>query len=132
VVLDAVAALDLGEFYRRYRADRHGRPAFDPEMVVALLLSGCCQGERSSRVIERRCMQDVACRVIGGGLHPDHATTARFRAARRGRCAFSQVLRLVAAEGMVCLGTLSLDGTKLARSAAQKASVTLPQIEKLC
>ena len=49
VVLDAVAALDLGEFRRRYRADGHGRSAFDPEMMVALLLYGYCQGERSSR-----------------------------------------------------------------------------------
>ena len=54
IVLDAVAALDLGEFRRRYRADGHGRAAFDPEMMVALLLYGYCQGERSSRVVERR------------------------------------------------------------------------------
>ena len=54
VVLDAVAALDLGEFRRRYRADGHGQAAFDPEMMVALLLYGYCQGERSSRVIEKR------------------------------------------------------------------------------
>ena len=70
VVLDAVAALDLGEFRRRYRADGHGRAAFDPEMMVALLLYGYCQGERSSRVIEKRCVRDVAYRVIAGGLVP--------------------------------------------------------------
>jgi transposase len=66
VVLDAVATLDLGEFRRRYRADGHGRAAFDPEMMVALLLYGYCQGERSSRVIEKRCVRDVAYRVIAG------------------------------------------------------------------
>ena len=70
IVLDAVAALDLGEFRRRYRADGHGRAAFDPEMMVALLLYGYCQGERSSRVIEKRCVRDVAYRVICGGLYP--------------------------------------------------------------
>ena len=80
VVLDAVATLGLGEFRRRYRADGHGRAAFDPEMMVALLLYGYCQGERSSRVIEKRCVRDVGYRVITGGLHPDHATIARFRA----------------------------------------------------
>src|SRR5580704_10853380 len=58
IVLDAVAALDLGEFRRRYRADGHGRAAFDPEMMVALLLYGYCQGERSSRVIEKRSVRD--------------------------------------------------------------------------
>ena len=63
--------LGLGAFRRRYRADGHGRAAFDPEMMVALLLYGYCQGERSSRVIERRCVRDVAYRVIAGGLRPD-------------------------------------------------------------
>ena len=133
VVLDAVATLDLGEFRRRYRADGHGRAAFDPEMMVALLLYGYCQGERSSRVIEKRCVRDVGYRVIAGGLRPDHATIARFRARHEKALGglFSQVLRLLAAEGMVSLGTISLDGTKLAGNAAQKANKTLPQIEKL-
>jgi transposase len=133
VVLDAVATLDLGEFRRRYRADGHGRAAFDPEMMVALLLYAYSQGERSSRVIEKRCVRDVAYRVIAGGLCPDHATIARFRARHQKALGelFSQVLRVLAAEGMVSLGTLSLDGTKLAGNAADKASKTLPQIEKL-
>jgi transposase len=133
VVLDAVAALDLGEFRRRYRTDGHGRAAFDPEMMVALLLYAYCQGERSSRVIEKRCVRDVAYRVICGGLYPDHATVARFRARHERALGglFSQVLRLLAAEGMVSLGLLSLDGTKLAGNAAQKANRTLPQIEKV-
>jgi transposase len=133
IVLDAVAMLDLGEFRRRYRADGHGRAAFDPEMMVALLLYGYCQGERSSRVIEKRCVRDVAYRVIAGGLHPDHATIARFRARHEQALGglFSQVLRLLAAEGMVSLGLVSLDGTKLAGNAAQKANRTLPQIEKM-
>ena len=133
VVLDAVATLDLGEFRRQYRADGHGRAAFDPEMMVALLLYGYCQGERSSRVIEKRCLRDVAYRVIAGGLYPDHATIARFRARHETALGglFSQVLRLLAAEGMVSLGLLSLDGTKLAGNAAQKANRTLPQIEKV-
>jgi transposase len=133
IVLDAVAALDLGEFRRRYRADGHGRAAFDPEMMIALLLYGYCQGERSSRVIEKRCVRDVGYRVICGGLYPDHATIARFRARHETALGglFSQVLRLLAAEGMVQLGLLSLDGTKLAGNAAQKANRTLPQIEKL-
>ena len=72
-------------------------------------------------------------RLIAGGLSPDHATIARFRAKHEqalGRL-FSQVLRLLAAEGMVSLGLLSLDGTKLAGNAAQKGNRTVPQIEKL-
>ena len=102
-------------------------------MMVALLLYAYCQGERSSRVIEKRCMRDVGYRVIRGGLRPDHATIARFRARHEQALGglFSQVLRLLAAEGMVSLGLLSLDGTKLAGNAAQKANRTLPQIDKL-
>jgi len=133
VVLDAVATLDLVGFYGSYRADGRGRAAFDPQMMVALLLYGYCQGERSSRVIEKRCVRDVGYRVITGGLRPDHATIARFRARHETALGglFSQVLRVLAAEGMVALGTLSLDGTKLPGSAAPKANKTLPQIEKL-
>jgi transposase len=133
VVLDAVAAVDLEGFRRRYRADGHGRAAFDLGMMVGLLLYAYSQGERSSRVIEKRCVRDVAYRMITGGLRPDHATIARFRARHEEALGglFSQVLRLLAAEGMVALGVLSLDGTKLAGSASQKANKTLPQIEKL-
>jgi transposase len=133
VVLDAVATLDVGAFGRRYRVGGHGRAAFDPEMMAALLLYGYCQGERSSRVIEKRCVRDIGYRVIAGGLHLDHATIARFRVRHEKALGglFSQVLRLLAAEGMVSLGLLSLDGTKLAGNAAQKADRTLPQIEKI-
>ena len=133
VVLDAVATVDLEECYRSYRADGRGRAAFDPEMMIALLLYAYSQGERSSRVIEKRCVRDVAYRVITGGLRPDHAAIARFRARHEEALGglFSQVLRLLAAEGMVALGMLSVDGTKLAGNASQKANRTLPQIEKL-
>jgi hypothetical protein len=84
-------------------------------------------------VIEKRCVRDVGYRVVTGGLRPDHATIARFRARHEKALGglFSQVLRLLAAEGMVSLGIISLDGTKLAGNAAQKANRTLPQIEKL-
>jgi transposase len=133
VILGAVGTLGLGGFCRSYRADGHGRAAFGPEMMVALLLYGYCQGERSGRVTGKRCVRDVAYRVITGGLRPDHATIARFRARHEQALGglFSQVLRLLAAEGMVSLGMLSLDGTKLAGNAAQKANKTLPQIEKI-
>src|SRR5258707_7196420 len=87
-----------------------------------MFLYGYCQGERSSRVIEQRCVRDVGYRVIAGGLCPDHATIARFRVRPEQALGglFSQLLRLLAAEGMVSLGTLSLDGAKLAGNAAQK------------
>ncbi len=65
-VIDAVAAMDLSAFYGRYRADGHGRPAYDPAVLVAVLLYAYAIGERSARRIERRCVEDVAFRVLAG------------------------------------------------------------------
>jgi integrase len=78
-VIDAVAELDLSAFYAVYRADGHGRAAHDPAMMVGLLLYSYAVGERSSRRIERRCVEDVATRVICANQTPDHTTIARFR-----------------------------------------------------
>jgi transposase len=77
-VLDAVADMDLSAFYAAYRADGHGRAAYEPSPMVALALYAFATGVRSSRAIERHCRQDVAYRVITGNLIPDHATIARF------------------------------------------------------
>src|SRR2546423_9402335 len=76
-VLDAVAGMDLREFYGAYRRDGVGRRAYDPAMVVALLLDGYSRGVRSARAIERACVGDVAFRVIALMEAPDHAALAR-------------------------------------------------------
>src|SRR5712691_5697056 len=73
-VLDAVGEIDLSAFYSVYREDGWGRAAFEPAMMVALLLYAYAVGERSSRGIERRCREDVAFRVITANRVPDHAT----------------------------------------------------------
>ena len=78
-VIDAVAALALSAFYVVYRDNGQGRAAHDPAMMVALLLYSYAVGERSSRRIERRCIEDVATRVICANQRPDHTTVARFR-----------------------------------------------------
>ena len=77
--------MDLAAFYAAYRADGRGRAAHDPAMMVALLLYAYAIGERSSRRIERRCVEDVAFRVIAANQAPDHATIARFRRPPRAR-----------------------------------------------
>jgi hypothetical protein len=101
--------------------------------MVALLLYGYCQGERSSRLIERRCVEDVAYRVISGGHRPDHATIARFRARHEHALGvvFSEVLRLLAADGLLRLGRVAIDGTKIEADASWLANKTLPQIEEM-
>jgi hypothetical protein len=75
-VLDAVAELDLWAIYSDYRADGHGRPAYEPSMMVALLLYAYARGVRSSRGIERACVEDVAYRVVTGNVAPDRSTIA--------------------------------------------------------
>jgi transposase len=78
-VLESVAAMDLDAFYSAYRADGHGRPAYEPSMMVALLLYAYARGNRSSRGIERECQEDIAYRVIAANRVPDHSTVAEFR-----------------------------------------------------
>ncbi|MEZ5122383.1 MAG: transposase [Solirubrobacterales bacterium] len=125
-VLDAVDVLDLSEFYGAYREGGHGRAAHDPAMMVALLLYGYAIGERSSRVIERRCREDIACRVICANRAPDHATIARFRARHQDALAatFTQVLALCARAGLVSVGLVALDGTVIAADASLAATRT--------
>ena len=78
-VLDVVAELDLSAFYAAYRVDGKGGSVYDPAMMLSVLLYAYCTGERSSRRIERRLIEDVAVRVVAVNQQPDHATLARFR-----------------------------------------------------
>jgi transposase len=123
-VIDAVAEMDLEPFYSAYRADGWGRAAFDPQMMVALLLYAYAIGERSARKIERRCAEDVAFRVICANRVPDHATIARFRARHEQALSdtFTQVLALCARSGLLSVGLVALDGTLIAGNAAKTAN----------
>jgi transposase len=78
-VLDAVAELELSAIYADYGDDGRGRPAYEPSMMVALLLYAYARGNRSSSGIERACVEDIAFRVVAGNLAPDHSTIAEFR-----------------------------------------------------
>jgi transposase len=129
-VLDAVEQVDLSGIYGAYRADGWGRAAFDPQMMVALLLYAYAVGERSSRMIERRCVEDVAFRVISANQAPDHATIARFRARHEQALAdlFTAVLELCAKAGLVSVGLVALDGTKIAANAALSQTKTYESI----
>ena len=131
-VLDAVAELDLAAFYGAYRAEGRGRPAHEPAMMVALLLYAYAVGERSSRRIERRCVEDVAFRVIAANRAPDHSTIARFmvRHERALGELFGQVLALCARAGLVNAGTVALDSTKIEADASGLANRTYEQIAR--
>ncbi len=129
-VIDAVAELDLEPFYVSYRADGHGRAAHDPKMMVTLFAYAYAVGERSSRGIERRCREDIAFRVICANQAPDHATIARFRVRHEEALAdlFGQVLGLCGKAGIVDVGVIAVDGTKLAAAASDGAIRTYEQI----
>lgn len=131
-VLDAVDEIDLGAFYGAYREDGWGRAAFEPQMMVALLLYAYAVGERSSRQIERRCREDVAFRVLTANQIPDHATIARFRARHEQALAeiFAQVLALCARAGLVSVGLVALDGTLLAGNASPGATRSYSSIRE--
>ena len=131
-ILDVVGQLDLGPFYRAHRADGHGHPAYDPKTLLGVLLYAYAIGVRSSRQIERRCQEDVAFRVLAGNQTPDHVTVARFRVRHQQALAGFLVasLRLCAAAGLVRLGVVALDGTKVAANASDKANRTREKLEE--
>jgi len=123
-VVEVVGRLDLSAFYGAYRADGSGRAAHDPAMMIALVLYNYAVGVRSSRQIERRCVEDVACRFIAANRVPDHVTINRFRARHQDALSalFGQVLALCARAGMVRAGTVAIDSTKLAADASLGAN----------
>ena len=131
-VLDAVEAMDLAPFVAGYRHDGWGRAAHDPAMMVALLLYAYAIGERSSRRVERRCHDDVAVRVITANQAPDHTTIARFR--QRHEVAlgalFGEVLTLCAEAGLVKVGVIAIDGSKVHANASHHANRDFEQIAR--
>ena len=131
-VIDAVAEMDLSAFYAGYRADGHGRAAYEPSLMVALILYAFATRVRSSRAIECHCRQDVAYRVITGNLVPDHATIARFICRHAGALAelFSEALKLCARAGLVRPGVVSIDGTRIAGNASPEVNYEFEQIAR--
>lgn len=128
-VIDLVDQLDLVEF--RHRAlDPRGRRRYDPAVLVTLLIYAYCVGERSSRRVERRCVEDVAFRIAAADLAPDHTTLARFITDHAGAfdALFAQVLRMARELGMGQVGTVFVDGTKMAADASPLAARTKDKI----
>jgi transposase len=125
--------LDTSAFHARRRTGGAGAAGYDPDMLVTLLMWAYAQGVTSSRRIEAACWQDVAFRVICAGNAPDHVTIARFRAAFPGAAEdlFREVLVLCARLGMGKLGTIALDGMKIAGNASKDANRTEETLRKL-
>src|SRR4051812_19066389 len=133
-VIAAVEEMDLSAFYGDYRADGHGRPAHDPAMMVALLVYAYARGQRSSRVIERACIEDIAVRVIAANRRLDPCTVARFRQRHETALAgiFGEVLALCAPAGMAGVEVLAVDGTKVDANASERATRDYEQLAREC
>lgn len=131
-VIEVVETLDFSAFTKRFRSDGVGATAYHPKILVGALLYAYCQGVRSSRQIERHCQEDVAYRIIAANQQPDHSTLSRFVASNEKELSelFVQALKMCAAAGLVKLGTLSLDGTKLKANAALDANRKRSKLEE--
>jgi transposase len=131
-ILDLVKELDLTKIYAHYERELRGYPPHHPLMMVALLLYGYCVGVPSSRKIERKTHEDVAFRVISGGEHPDHTRVSEFRRVHLEALAelFVQVLKLCQKAGLVKLGMVALDGTKVKANASKHKAMSYERMQK--
>src|SRR3954451_8681734 len=131
-VIDTVAVMDTAAFYAAYRDDGHGRAAYEPSVMLALLLYCWARGTRSSRAIERACVEDVACRVIAAHQRLDHATIARFveRHERALAGVFGEVLALCADAGLATVGVIAIDGTKVHANASRDRAMDYEAIAR--
>lgn len=129
-ILGAVEQMDLSAFYGAYRENGQGRAAYEPSMMTALLLYSYARGNRSSRGIERACREDVTYKLITAMRVPDHSTVAEFR--RRHETAlgelFTAVLALCNEAGLVEVGVISIDGTKIRANASRGANRTYEKL----
>lgn len=131
-IIDAVNQMDLTKLYGKYRLDGCGNTAYNPSMMTALLLYAYSQGERSSRKIERGCEIDVALRVLAANKKPNYSTICRFRSnhAEELKNLFTDILRLCKSAGLVKVGVVALDGTKIKGAAALSANRTHKHLEE--
>src|SRR3989442_15721842 len=132
-VSDVVDELDLSAIVGAYEdGDGRGQPPYHPAMMVKLLLYAYSVGKPSSRKIERATYEDVAVRVLAADQHPDHDSLAEFRKRHLTALAglFVQVLRLCQAAGLVKLGHVALDGTKLKANASKHKAMSYGRMEE--
>lgn len=131
-VMDLVGELDLREIYQSYDGSKGGRPPYNPQMMTTLLLYAYCVGIFSSRKIEKACYEQVPFRVLTAEQQPDHDTIAYFRRKHLNALSvlFVQVLRLCQKAGLVKLGHVCLDGTKVKANASKHKAMSYARMEK--
>jgi transposase len=129
-IWDIVKQMNLTGFYLSYGIE--GRPPYDPAMMLAVLIYSYCQGRRSSRMIAKACEEELPYRWLTGNTVPDHCAIARFRSRHEGlmKKVFCEILSLCAEAGLIRVGDVFLDGTKIKGNASLSANRTLDQLNK--
>jgi len=127
-IVDLIGQLDLSQIYARYAPQ--GGEAIAPEVLLALLFYGYATGVFSSRKIEKATYENVAFRFVAGGLHPDHDTLANFRKTFLSEIQelFVQILLLAKLTGVLKLGAISLDGSKIHADASKSHAVSYKRL----
>jgi len=130
-IVDVIGQLDLSKIYKRYASQ--GGEAIAPEILLGLLFYGYATGTYSSRKIEKATHESIPFRFIAGGLHPDHDTIANFRKTFLAEIQelFVQVLLLAEAVGVLQLGNISLDGSKIHADASKSKAVSYKRLIEL-
>ena len=125
-VSDTVEALDLSAFYERYEGDGRRNQPFEPRMMIKVLVYGYATGTFSSRRIAAKLEDDVAFRVLAAGNSPAHRTIAEFRQrhVKEFEQLFVQVVRLARELGLIKLGTIAVDGSKLKANASKHKAMS--------
>jgi transposase len=131
-LLDVVPTLDLSQIHATYQDETRGAPPFDPAMMTCLLLYAYCVGAFSRRKIAQACERDLAFLAIVGPQRPDFRTISLFRKTHLDAFAdvFVQVLRLARAAGLVRLGTIAVDGTKVQGNASRHKAMSYAYMTK--
>jgi transposase len=131
-IREVVGQLDLSAIYASYDGSKGGYPGYHPEMMVTLMLYAYCVGMPSSRQIEKACKEAIPFRVLTANQHPDHDTIAEFRRRHLKVLAalFVQVLHLCQKAGLVKLGHVALDGTKVKANASKHKAMSYGRMQK--
>ncbi len=130
-VIFVIGELDLSEIYEKY--GDIGAPPYAPEILLGLLCYGYASGVFSSRQIEKMCKESIPFRFIAGGLEPDHSTIAEFRKENLAEIkeVFVQILVVACELGMLEMGNISLDGTKIHADASKSKAISYKRLLKL-
>lgn len=130
-ILDVLQEIDLSPFYKTYKS-HFGRRSYNPQMMVGLLIYSYCTGLTSSRKIEKACIDSVPFRILTSDRKPDHDTIAAFRARHlKGLSAiFIEILELCNKSGLLRLGNISIDGSKMRANASKHKAMSYDRMEK--